>query len=45
MGVTLLIFAAELQKVRNTYIFSDSWERTEASFKMACMWKGEEGIK
>ena len=45
MGVTLLVFAVELQKVRTKYIFSDFWERTGASFKMACMWKGEESIK
>ena len=45
MGVTILIFAAELQKVHTTCIFSDYWERTGTSFQMACMWKGEEGIK
>ena len=45
MGVTLLVFAAELQKVRTTCIYSDYWERTEASFKMTCMWKGKEDIK
>ena len=39
MGVTVLLFAAQLQKVRTTCIFSDFWERTGASFKMACMWK------
>ena len=44
-GVTVLIFAAELQKVHTTCIFSDYWERTGTSFQMACMWKGEEGIK
>ena len=26
-------------------IFSDFWERTGASFKIECMWKGEESIK
>ena len=41
MGVTVLVFAATLQKVRTTCIFSDNWERTGASFKMACMWKGK----
>ena len=44
-GVNVLLFTAELQKVRTKYIFSDFWERTGASFKMACMWKGEESIK
>ena len=39
MGVTVLLFAAELQKERTTCIFSDFWERIGASFKMACMWK------
>ena len=45
MGVTVLVFVAEPQKVRTTSIFSDSWERNGGSFKMVCMWKGEEGIK
>ena len=45
MGVTVLIFAVELQKVRTKYIFSDFWERTGASLKIECMWKGEERIK
>ena len=44
-GVTVLVFAAELQKVRTKCIFSDFWERTGASFKMACMWKGKESNK
>ena len=39
MVVTVLVFAVELQKVRTTCIFSDFWERTGASFKMAWMWK------
>ena len=38
MGVTVLLFAAELQKVRTACIFSDFKERTGASYKMACMW-------
>ena len=45
MGVTVLVFAVELQKVRTKCIFSDIWERTGASFKIECMWKGEESIK
>ena len=45
MGVTVLVFAVKLQKVRTKYIFSDFWERTGASFKIECMWKGEESIK
>ena len=45
MGVTLLVFAVELQKVRTNCIFLDFWERTGASFKIECMWKGEESIK
>ena len=45
MGVTVLVFAVELQKVRTKRIFSDFWERTGASFKTECMWKGEESIK
>ena len=32
--VTVLLFAAELLKVRTICIFSDFWERTAASFKM-----------
>ena len=44
MGVTVLVFAVELQKVRTKRIFSDFWERTGASFKIECMWKGEESI-
>ena len=42
MGVTVLVFAVELQKVRTKCIFSDFWERTGASFKIECMWKGNE---
>ena len=45
MGVNVLVFALELQKVRTKRIFSDFWERTGASFKIECMWKGEESIK
>ena len=45
MGVAVLVFAVELQKVRTKYIFLDSWERTGASFKIECMRKGEESIK
>ena len=45
MGVTLLVFAVELQKVSNKCIFSDFWERTGASFKIECTWKEEESIK
>ena len=37
MGATQLVFAAELQKVRTKYIFSDFCERTGASFKIECM--------
>ena len=45
MGVTVLVFAVELQKVRTKRIFSDFWERTGASFKIECTRKGEESIK
>ena len=45
MGVTVLVFAVEQQKVRTKRIFSDFWERTGASFKIECLWKGEESIK
>ena len=45
MGVTVLVFAVELQEVRTKCIFSDFWERTGASFEMACMWKEEESFK
>ena len=45
MGITELVFAVELQKVRTKCIFFDFWERTGASFKIECMWKGGEGIK
>ena len=37
MGVTVLLFEAELQKERTASILSED--------KMACMWKGEESIK
>ena len=45
MGVTVLVFAVELQKVRTKYIFLDFWERTGVSFKIECMRKGEESIQ
>ena len=45
MGVTILVFVVELEKVHTKRIFSDFWERTGASFKIECMWKGEESIK
>ena len=45
MGVTVLFFAVELQKVRSKHISSDFWERTAACFKIAGMWKGGESIK
>ena len=45
MGVTVLVFAVELQKGRTKYIFSNFWERTGASFEIECMWNGEESIK
>ena len=45
MGVTELVFAVELQKVRTECIFSEFWERTGASLKIECMWKREESIK
>ena len=41
MGVTVLVSAVELQKVRTKWIFSDFWERTGASVKIECLWKGE----
>ena len=37
MGVTVLVFAVEQQKVRTKRIFSDFWERTGASFKIECL--------
>ena len=42
MGVTEFIVVVELQKVRTKCISSDFWDRTEASFKMGCIRKGEE---
>ena len=45
MGVTLLVFVVELQKVRTKCISSDFWDRTGASFKMASMRKREESIE
>ena len=45
MEFTVLVFAVELQKVRTKCIFSYFWERTRASFKIECLWKGEESIK
>ena len=44
MGVTVVVFAIELQKVCTKCILSD-FERTGASFKIECMWKGKESIK
>ena len=43
MGVTVLVFAVEQQKVCTKCISSEFWERTGASFKMACIWKGRGG--
>ena len=45
MGVTVLVFTVELQKVRTKCIFLDFCERIGASFKIECMRKGEESIK
>ena len=45
MGVTLLVFAVELQKVRTKFIFLDFWEKTGGSFKIECIRKGKESIK
>ena len=45
MGVTVLIFAVELQKARTKCIFSNFWERTGVSFEIECMWNREESIK
>ena len=45
MGVTVLVFAVVLQKVRTKCIFLDFKESTGASFKIECMRKGEESIK
>ena len=45
MGVTVIVFAVELQKVRAKCIFPDFSERTGASFKIECMRKREESIK
>ena len=45
IGVTILVFAVELQKVRTKHIFSHFWERTGANFKMPYMWNGKESIK
>ena len=44
-GITVLVFAVELQKVRTKCITSYFWERTGTSFKVACMWNGEESIR
>ena len=38
-------FYGRAEKVRTKCIFLDFWERTGASFKIECMWKGEESIK
>ena len=40
-----LVFVAEQQKVCTKCISSNFWERAGASFKMACMWKGEKAFK
>ena len=40
MGVAVLVFVVELQKARTKCIIFHFWERTGASFKMACIWKG-----
>ena len=40
MGVTVLVFAVELQRVRIKRIFSDFWEGTGASFKIGMYVKG-----
>ena len=45
MGVTVLVFAIELQKVRTKCVSSDFGDKTVSSFKMACMWKGQEELK
>ena len=45
MGVTVLVFAVELQKVRTKYIFLDFLKGTGASFNIECMRKGKESIK
>ena len=45
MGVTVLVFAVELQKVRTKCIFLDFWDWTGASFKIECLRKWEESIK
>ena len=44
MGVTILVFAVELQKCAPDAC-SPIFERTGASFKMECMWKEEGSIK
>ena len=41
MGVNVLVFAVEQQKVSTKRISSNFWERIGMGFKMACMWKGE----
>ena len=42
MRVTVFVFAVELEKVGTKCTSIDFWDRNEASFKMACMWKGED---
>ena len=42
MGVIVLVFAVELQKVSTKCIFFDFWETTGARLKMACVWKAKE---
>ena len=41
MGVTVLVFAVELQKVRTKCIFSDFWERTRGEVQNGMYVKGE----
>ena len=45
MGFTVLLFAAELQEVRTTRIFSDFWERTGASFRRHVCGRGKKVLK
>ena len=45
MRITVFVFAVELRKVGTKCTSTDFWERTGASFKMACMWKGDDSIE
>ena len=45
MGVTVPVFAVEMQKVRTKCTFLDFGEKTGASFKIECMRKGKESIQ